>query len=385
MTKKYDLAVVGSGVLGTFHAYHAALLGLRVIVLEKDLFPMEASVRNFGQVVPSGFPVGRWHHYGRYSTQLYKSFQEKFNIGIRNNGSTYIASSADELELLEELQSNFAAADYHSVLLSKEEVLEKYPDIHANYAVGALSFPQEVSAESRTMIHHLHTYLKETTTIEFSYASPVIGVEDKETEVELQTSNLGKIKASKVVICNGRDFRLLFPEIFSKSEIEVVKINMMVTKPMPEVKLAGNILTGLTIRRYESFKALNGYKNLNWENVNQEAINYGIHILFKQRVDGSIVIGDSHEYADASKNEELGFDVNMSINNIILFEAKKILNLRNWDIQHFWNGFYSQMKGNKEIFDSNISTNIKVVTAIGGKGMTASAGYSKESIDNFFN
>ena len=382
--KKYDLAIVGGGVLGTFHAYHAALLGLKVVVLEKDLFPMEASVRNFGQVVPSGFSVGRWHHYGRYSTQLYKSFQEKFDIGIRNNGSTYIASTPDELELLHELKANFEAADYHSLLLSKEELLAKYPSVDPNYAIGALSFPQEVSAESRTMIHNLHAFLRETTSIEFSYATPVIGIEDKESEVELQTSNQGKILATKAIICNGKDFRLLYPDVFSQSEIEVVKLGMMVTKPMPEIKLPGNILTGLTIRRYESFKALEGYKNLKWENVNQEAISNGIHILFKQRIDGSIVIGDSHQYADASKNEELGFDVDMSVNQIILDESKKILNLPNWDIQHYWNGYYSQMKGNEEIFDRHISNNIKVVTAIGGKGMTASAGFSKESIDNFF-
>ena len=382
--KKYDLAIVGGGVLGTFHAYHAALLGLKVIVLEKDLFPMEASVRNFGQVVPSGFSVGRWHHYGRYSTQLYKSFQEKFDIGIRNNGSTYIASTPDELELLHELKANFEATEYNSFMLSKEELLAKYPSVDSNYAIGALSFPQEVSAESRKMIHNLHAYLRETTTIEFSYATPVIGIEDKESEVELHTSNQSKILATKAIICNGRDFRLLFPETFAKSEIEVVKLGMMVTKPMPEIKLPGNILTGLTIRRYESFKALEGYKNLNWENVNQEALNYGIHILFKQRIDGSIVIGDSHLYADAAKNEELGFDIDMSINQIILDESKKILNLPNLDIQHYWNGFYSQMKGNEEIFDQPISSNIKIVTAIGGKGMTASAGFSKESIDNFF-
>jgi FAD dependent oxidoreductase TIGR03364 len=382
--KKYDLAIVGGGVLGTFHAYHAALLGLKVIVLEKDLFPMEASVRNFGQVVPSGFSVGRWHHYGRYSTQLYKSFQEKFDIGIRNNGSTYIASTPDELELLHELKANFEAEDYHSLLLSKDELLAKYPSVDSNYAIGALSFPQEVSAESRTMIHNLHVFLRETTSIEFSYATPVIGIEDKESEVELHTTNQGKILATKAIICNGKDFRLLYPDVFSKSAIEVVKLGMMVTKPMPEIKLPGNILTGLTIRRYESFKALEGYKNLNWENVNQEAINNGIHILFKQRIDGSIVIGDSHQYAGAAKNEELGFDVDMSVNQIILDESKKILNLPNWDIQHYWNGYYSQMKGNEEIFVHQISNNIKVVTAIGGKGMTASAGFSKESIDNFF-
>ena len=370
--------------MGTFHSYHSALIGLKVVVLEKDLFPQEASVRNFGQVVPSGFPAGKWHDYGRYSTQLYKSIHEKFDIGIQNKGSIYIASSDDEMQLLNELHTNFLGSDYASNLISKAELLLKFPSVDSNYAVGALEFPQEVSVESRKMIHQLQAYLREKMDIEFKYATPVLSLNDKGSEVEIQTSTHELIAAGRTIVCNGRDFRILFPEVFSQSNIEVVKLNMMVTKPIPEVKIPGNILTGLTIRRYESFKALNGYKNLKWDNVNQEALKLGIHILFKQRIDGSIVIGDSHQYADASKNEELGFENDMSINKLILDESKKILNLPNWEIQYCWNGFYAQMKDNEEIFDFKISNNIKIVTAIGGKGMTASAGFSKESIDNFF-
>ena len=82
-----DLAIIGSGVMGTFHAYHAALAGKKVVVFEKDLQPMESSVRNFGRVVPSGFAPGRWHQYGRYATALYQSLQAKYDIGIRNLGS----------------------------------------------------------------------------------------------------------------------------------------------------------------------------------------------------------------------------------------------------------------------------------------------------------
>jgi glycine/D-amino acid oxidase-like deaminating enzyme len=48
--KKYDLIVVGAGNLGTFHAYHALQMGKSVLMIEKDSEPMEATVRNFGQV-----------------------------------------------------------------------------------------------------------------------------------------------------------------------------------------------------------------------------------------------------------------------------------------------------------------------------------------------
>ncbi|GAB3543766.1 FAD-dependent oxidoreductase [Spirosoma fluminis] len=51
----YDLIVIGAGALGTFHAYHAAKAGLRVLLLEKDNYPVGATVRNFGQVEDLGY------------------------------------------------------------------------------------------------------------------------------------------------------------------------------------------------------------------------------------------------------------------------------------------------------------------------------------------
>jgi glycine/D-amino acid oxidase-like deaminating enzyme len=60
---KSDLIVVGGGILGTFHAWHAAALGKKVLLIEKDQYPVNATVRNFGQVVPSGMAAD-WFQYG---------------------------------------------------------------------------------------------------------------------------------------------------------------------------------------------------------------------------------------------------------------------------------------------------------------------------------
>ena len=65
-----DLIVVGARVLGTFHAFHAARLGLKTILIEKDLAPQDATVRNFGQVVPSGMPQGQGQQFGIESTRI---------------------------------------------------------------------------------------------------------------------------------------------------------------------------------------------------------------------------------------------------------------------------------------------------------------------------
>lgn len=384
MQQKYDLAVIGSGVMGTFHAYHAALHGLKVVVFEKEIRPMEATVRNFGQVVPSGFPPGRWHYYGRYSTQLYKEVQAKTDIGIRNNGSVYIASNEGEMQLIEELHESFSSVDYPSQMLTKEQVLERWPAVRPDYVKGAVLFEQEVSAESRRMIHQLQAYLAQEFGIDFRYSTPVCGLDDRTEGVQIEDTHGKTTIAEQVVVANGRDFKLLYPELFANSNIEVTKLAMMATKPLPEVDLKGNILTGLTIRRYESFSELPSFSKLDPSEVNQEAVANGIHILFKQRTDGAIVIGDSHHYADAAKADDLGFDIDMDVNRIILEEAKKIIDLPSWEIKDYWNGVYAQMKGGEEIYENSISDRIHISTAIGGKGMTASAGYSKERIEKIF-
>ena len=45
---------------------------------------------------------------------------------------------------------------------------------------------------------------------------------------------------------------------------------------------------------------------------------------------------------------------------------------------------YSQCK-TKDIFEHTIDDNIHIITGIGGKGMTGSAGFSKENITKIFN
>ncbi|MEY3412491.1 MAG: hypothetical protein RIQ70_1179, partial [Bacteroidota bacterium] len=52
--------MVGGGIIGTFCAYHALKKGKSVLLLEKDSQPHEASIRNFGQIIPSGQSLDKW-------------------------------------------------------------------------------------------------------------------------------------------------------------------------------------------------------------------------------------------------------------------------------------------------------------------------------------
>ncbi|UII35035.1 TIGR03364 family FAD-dependent oxidoreductase [Fulvivirga ulvae] len=383
--KNFDLLVIGGGILGTFHAYHALNKGLKVGVIEKNTLPMGATVRNFGQVVPSGMNL-KWQNYGRESLNIYKSIQSKFDISIRENGTVYIASDQEELQLIEELHQINKDNSYGSVLLTKDECLNKYAGLRSDYCIGGLFFPEEVTVEPRTMIHRLRKYMEEQLGLHFFPNTTIMSTEETSGTVKVQDASGNKFSAQKVIICNGNDFKSLYPQIYNDSDLVVSKLQMLQTRPQPaNYKLNGSVLTGWTIRRYEAFEECPSYTEVKQkEDPDTFQKKFGVHILFKQAIDGSVILGDSHEYADAAKVDDLGFDINSAIDDFMISEAKKIVDLPTYEIKNRWLGFYSQCK-NGDIFQHNVSPNVHIVTGIGGKGMTGSAGFSKENLLRLLN
>lgn len=377
---KYDLIVVGGGILGTFHAYHALVKGLRVLQLEKDNYPVSSTVRNFGQVVPSGMS-GKWFDYGVRGLEIYKSIQNEMDISVRNNGSIYIASDADEVQMLHELSAHYKQVGYAHELWSKEQILKTYPMMKDTYVKEAIVFKQEVSVEPDLMIHRLHAYMQnkfEQYTLK--YDATVMACEDNADLVKVTTSDMQLFEGDKVIICNGYEFKILYRSLFDDSGLKISKLQMMRTKPMKDLHLPGNILTGLTTRRYESFEEYcPSFHQIKVPEHYKELREQGIHILFKQAIDGSIIVGDSHEYAQGNQLDELGFAINSKINDLMLNEANRIITMDQSMIASSWAGFYAQH--DNDILEVDVSDRIHVRTGIGGKGMTASAGYAEQSIE----
>ncbi len=379
--QKFDLIVVGGGIMGTFHAYHAAKRNKSVLLLEKDNFPMGATVRNFGQVVPSGL-AGRWFNYGQRSLELYQELQSKVDLTVRNNGSVYIASDADEWQLANELYDYYQKVGYACELLSREACLEKYPYLQKEYPVGAIYFPQELTVDSPLLMQRLLGYCSEQVGVTYLHNANVMECQTTNGKVNVRLTNRQQFEAEKVLVCNGHEFRMLYPELFAESGLIVSKLQMMQTVPFPNLLMKGNILTGLTIRRYESFQQMPSYANLTTPAHYEELKKWGIHVLFKQAIDGSIVVGDSHEYAGARNTDDLGYHNNDYINQLIIDEAKRIVTFPVEKIQSSWSGFYSQTSD--EIYEHDVDENIRIITGIGGKGMTSTGGYSEKTIERLF-
>lgn len=380
--KHFDLIVVGAGVLGSFHAYHAAKKGWKVLLMEKDEKPADASVRNFGMIVPSGMATGEWKEYGRRSTEIYRSIQSSFDITLRANGSVYLASDNTETTLLEELAAINEKDGYPCTLVSKEYCLLRYPGLRASYCQAGLNFPEEITVEPNRMLHHLIAYMKAQLGLLYKSNTLVKSVVYQSDRAWVETGNGEQFTSNYVVICSGREFKTLYPSLFANAGIELVKLQMMQTTPMPDYEIKGSIFGGLSIRRYESFRECPSFERLQGAEIDTRFKKWGIHVLFKQAMDGSMIIGDSHEYAAIDQSDSLGFEYKQVIEDIILQEAQRMIRLPHWNIAKTWNGYYTQSK-DQDIFRAYADTNILVLTAIGGKGMTASPAVAEKTINQW--
>jgi len=380
MEKEFDFAIVGGGIMGTSFAYHLLKRGYSVALFDKNYTPTEASVRNFGQVVPSGFGA-EWQKYGISSMEIYRSIQKEAQLDLNEEGSLYIASNDEEIRLIEELNAINQANQYDSIVLDKTDINKLYPEIKQSYAKAALHFPLEIQVNPKTTVARILHWLKEKNRLDYFNNVTIQDIEVSSNKIHLTDNFKNEYTAKKVMICTGHDFKTLFPEIFLNAGLKTVKLQML-SGIANNTKIKGSILTGWSIRRYECFQECPSYQQIiAQEDPNSFQRLHGIHILAKQEADGTIILGDSHHYAPHGPNAgSTDYEDFVNVNDFVITEAKKILNIEHFELRNAWAGLYSQCT-DKPIFVENISDDITVVTGIGGKGMTASLGYTQEFLN----
>jgi D-hydroxyproline dehydrogenase subunit beta len=375
-----DVVVVGAGVLGTFHAYFAARKGYKVLLLERNAWPNDASTRNFGMVVRSIVETsGEWAQYVRGTAEIYRAIQHEQDITVRNPGSLYIASTQVESRVLQEF-AHLHGDDYHCRYLEAQEALRLYPFVRADYCRGALHFADDLTVEPRRLLRQLIPYVTRTSSVEYLPHTTVVSVETQGDHCVVKDASGNVFTSDTVFMCSGSEYHTLFPELFTRSGLRVCKLQMLSTVPQQEGILPHSILSGLSIGRYAAFKSCPSYSLIEQQQVDEDIRRYGIHLLFKQAADGSIIIGDSHEYYDFAETIVGEERTNPTINEVILRYARTMLDLPDWTIGELWNGYYL-MHPQRQVYTETIDQKIHVTIGIAGKGMSSGAGFSRHHVD----
>jgi D-hydroxyproline dehydrogenase subunit beta len=356
----HEVAIVGAGIIGLAHAYHFAKRGDRVRVYERSPRAQGASIRNFGMLWPIGQPKGERAELAMRSAEIWREVLEVSQLWSDPCGSLHLAYEADE----EAVAQEFASAEpTRGEWIDPAAVATLSPAAKQQGLRGALHSKHERIVDPRLVIRLLPDFLEERYGVEFHFAHAV--------------RDCRALKADIVIVANGADFESLYPELFAKSELTRVKLQMLRTVPQPEGwRLGPALAAGLTMRFYQSFAQCPSLPLLarRFAESMPEFDRWGIHVMASQMPDGSITLGDSHEYGleiDIFNKEE--------IDALILDYLQRFVKFPNPQIAQRWNGIYAK-RFDAPYWIAEAEPGVKIVNGLGGAGMTLSFGLAEKVV-----
>ncbi len=371
-SSKYDIAVVGGGIVGLAVAYAAAKKGLGVAIFERHPKAQGATIRNFGMVWPVGQPSAT---FGRamHSREIWLELAQKAGFWANPGGSLHLAYHEDELHVLEEFVATTRQVGYQCQMLTPVETIGKSPAVNPVGLEGALWSATEVNVDPREATEAIHNYLTKQMGVQIFYNTVITDISYPHL-----SSGAGNWQAEQIFVCSGADFETLYPRLYAQSGMTKCKLQMMRTAPQPNKwQLGPNLAAGLTLQHYASFGHCESLQLLKKRFTREmsEYNRWGIHVLVSQTRSGEITIGDSHEYGlDLSPFDKY------SVNELILKYLKKFLKLPSLEIAESWHGIYAKFPGKTE-YVAQPAPGVTIVNGLGGAGMTLSFGLATELIE----
>ena len=372
MSKTYDLAVVGAGIVGLAHAYAAAKLGKRVVVIERNGRANGASIRNFGFVTITGQAEGETWRRAMRSRDVWAEIAASSGIAIEQTGLLLTLRRSESLRVAEAFLKTEMGAD--CAVLDRKQLLARLPSAAATEAQGALWSPHELRVESRTAIPRLAEWLREKWRVEILFDTAALDVDPPRIE-----TSRGPVAADAAIVCPGDDFVSLFSDRIAKYGATKCSLSMLRLAD-PGFRLPAALMSDLGLVRYLGYADLPESAPLRarLENEQPAQLRHGVHLIAVQSADGSLVVGDSHHYDDtpppfaAAESEEL-----------ILDEFRAATGIAGPRVTERWTGVYATAP-DRPMFADAPSSRIRIVVVTSGTGASTSFAIAEEVIGQLY-
>ena len=362
-----DVAVVGAGIVGLACALEAADRGLDVVVCERDDRARGATVRNFGH----GFVTaqdGEAFAAGLVSARRWTELAARAGFWAQATGTVLVARHSDEMAVCEEL----AAEPAREVsVLTRAALLARVP-VDSGRVVGGLWCPLDVRVDQRAAPSALAALLEREHGARLRFATAVHAVEG----TTLRTSH-GRIGAHHVVVCPGPDLDALFGDVFADAGVGLVRLQMQRVADPGGPRIGPALVTGLSMLRYAAFAGCPsiGTVRARLEHERAELLDAGIHLIVTQRPDGTLTVGDTHDYARCPppfSDERL--------DELVRIEAEELLGTPLRVIER-WSGVYPHAPG-RDFLIAAPQAGVRVVAVTSGIGMTTALGLAPRVLDD---
>jgi FAD dependent oxidoreductase TIGR03364 len=383
MSESGRVVIVGGGILGTMHAVMALRHGYAVTHLEREPEGRGASVRNFGLVWVSGRRAGAELALALRARELWAEIAARApGTGFRPAGSLTIATSEPELAVMREAAALPDAKLREFEVLSPDEVRAVNPALRGEFH-GGLYCRADAIAEPRVALPALRAALSGAS-YDWLPGLEAVKVESGGVRDQHGTWHRGDL----VVLCTGANFTgVAGPHLTATGALATsagageqgsgptglrrVRLQMLQTLPF-EPKLTTALADGDSLRYYPAYDVPS--RTMLPPQAEAGAANRA-QLLLVQRLDGSLTIGDTHEY-----DEPFGFDVDEDAYDHLLSRASALLGVPLPRVQRRWAGVYSEVVGTQALYHrSDVAPGVVLVTGPGGRGMTCSPAIAEET------
>lgn len=378
-----DVVVVGAGIIGLAHAAHAVANGLTVTIIERDHHAAGASVRNFGHCCITA-QSGDLYELAKTSRKYWLEFAEQAGFWAVESGAVVLARTDAEMAVLRELS---AAREPGQVqLLSPAATRERLDPVAAGLhdggtrqgdwpgLVGGAFLRDDLRVDPRTTVAKLAEWLSRQPGVELHWNTAALGFSQSPDGVTVQTSR-GALQAKQVFVCVGHDVDYLFPDLAAEHRIQRCALQMSLAAGPAGVRFTPAVLTATSMLRYPAFTDMPSAEALRSEveAKQPELLDIGANVMFTQRPDGTIILGDSHHY-HRTADPFLDETVTDALNNDISGRIGRPL-----EIIERWQGIYASSDV-APILVRDIQPGVTVVSVTSGVGMTLSFGLAHQNV-----
>jgi FAD dependent oxidoreductase TIGR03364 len=365
------VVIVGGGVLGTMHAWHAVRRGHDVVQLEREAEARGASVRNFGLVWVGGRTVGAELDTAVRARELWAEIGRAVpGIGFRANGSPTVLRTKAELAVAEDAVARADATERGWTLLDADGVRAVNPLLRGDI-LGGLHCTRDAAVEPRVAQPALRAAL--ATTGRYTWLP---GREVRDVATGLVRDDRGdRHEADIVLLCTGAVLGGVIRELAGPLPVRRVRLQMMQTEPLRE-KLTTSVADADSFRYYSAYRGT-ALDNLNATQPQPPiAVAHAMQLLMVQRLDGSLTIGDTHGYT-----EPFPFDVEDAPYQHLVDIAEAVLGRPLPPIRRRWAGVYAQCTDTTKVVYREQPTNgVWLITGPGGRGMTCSPAIAERTM-----
>ena len=365
MDTSFDLLVVGRGIVGLGHALAGARAGLRVAVLDRETRAIGASVRNFGFVTVTGQQDGITWRRAKRARDMWAEIAGPAGVAVQHRGLLMVARRAEALTVLEEFAASRMGAGCRVL-----RGAELPPPLRAGHA-GALHSPHELRVESRIAVPQVAAWLAASHGVTFLPRAAVLGVEPG-----LVHTHGGPIRAAHIVVCPGPDLVSLFPEVHARRGITLSKLHMLRLAD-PGWRLPAAVMSDLGLVRYLGYAVAPSLPKLRARLEAEQAalLADGIHLIAVQSADGSLVVGDSHHYADSPDPFQP-----REVDDRMLSELSAVLDIPAPEVIERWVGVYPS--GPDTAFIEAVGQGVRLVNVTSGTGASTAFAIAEETLSD---